>query len=160
MNDELEQIMRPAGDQLRFLRVIHAAITFGLITYGGVVLFFVLQGEQADPDLAAANSGDIFKAFAVAGPIGGTVLAFVMRMFLRKTAPDASDISKVAQVKMQHVIFIALLEGAGMIGLTMGLVTYSLIGLIASILPLLILIFTFPSLPAPVDGDKRPSERH
>ena len=131
-------------ESLKVARLIHTAITLGLLSFGIVVLYLMMTGSASEIVDGADDSNDnvVYLAMGIAGPIFGTGFAFLIRAILGRAASE-ENAAGIAVVK--HIMFIAVLEGGGLLGVVMSLVSGSPAGLAAAALPLVVLLATWPT---------------
>ena len=129
---------------LKSAQLLHAALTLGLITFGAVVLFLMLSGSDpmAAEESTSSRDNAAFDVLGIAAPIGATVIAFLIRVFLGRVA---SGMNASAIIMGRHIVFIAILEGGGLMGIVVSLISDSPAGLIAAALPLIALLATWPT---------------
>ena len=129
---------------VRTAQLIHAAITLGLISFGAVVAFIMFSGAEASvtqgPNAAMENFP--FKVVGIAVPLGGTAFALVIRGLIGRSAQGQNA---AGGIMLRHIMFIAFLEGCGLLGVVVSLISNTPYGLIATVIPLIALLVTWPT---------------
>ena len=141
---------------VRTAQFIHAAITLGLLSFGAVVAFLMFTGTDVTntQEITSNNESESLGALGIALQLGGLGLAFLIRGLMGRGAQGQNA---AGILMIRHITFIVILEGTGITGIVIGLLTNDPYPLIATVIPLLALLFTWPTR-ARFDPDYDPRE--
>lgn len=128
-------------DAARIMRVLHLALTGGLLVIGATFVFLIrLQG----PLVGAAISPLVFAVPSL-GQVAFAVIVFRRRIPSRPSNQSIQDYWSSAEVRGASVILWALLEGAGLLAGVGYLLTGRLVAGSGVLVALVALIATRPS---------------